>query len=245
MKKSISYIATSLMLLSCLMLQACPPAQNQSPVASASSTGMESVKPVESASPSVIPSVAPILTPSSMPSSMPSMAASVMPSMMPSDMPVPSATAFGVKTYKYNFVLKSGTAEAYLTMLSATKGRLLINFSNIDTVPSKVALLDSYGNELALTNSFSVAKDGNVSFDYLLKDGVDMTDIVIYVNGVAYKVSVKNGVVYSEVLPTPIPPNPTPTPVADAPLKQTYIPCFQVAAFNLLRVKNPCYYPAP
>jgi hypothetical protein len=83
-------------------------------------------------------------------------------------------------------------------------------------------LLDSYGNEIALTTSFNVAKNGSVMFDYLLQQGIDITDIVVYINGIPYKVSVKNGVVYAEIIPTPVPPNPTSTPIADAPLKQTY-----------------------
>lgn len=235
MKKSFNYVATSTMLLSALMLQACPPTQNQNPTASPTTTATpsatESVKPVESAS--VSPSVAPSMAPSTTPSIIPS----AMPSVVPSAMPIATAspTAFTGKTYKYDFVLKSGTAQAYLTTLSPTKGRLLVNFSNIDAVPSKVALLDSFGNELALTTSFNVAKNGNVMFDYLLKDGQDMTEIVIYVNGVAYKVSVKNGVVYSEVIPSPVSPNPTPTPVVDAPLPQTFIPSASPSYF-------PCYF---
>lgn len=232
MKKSFNYVATSTMLLSALMLQACPPAQNQSPTASPSAT--ESVKPVESAS--VSPSVTPSAVASLTPSAMPSASGSSMPSIIPSAMPMATAspTAFTGKTYKYDFVLKSGIATAYLTTLSPTSGRLLVNFENIDAVPSKVALLDSYGNELALTTSFNVAKNGNVIFDYLLKNGQDMTDIVIYVNGVAYKVSIKNGVIYSEVIPSPASPNPTPKAVADAPLPQTFIPSASPSYF-------PCY----
>jgi hypothetical protein len=243
MKKSFNYVATSVMLLSCLMLQACPPAQTTSPVASSSPVGMESLKPVESSSPSASPSSSPVAEASAMPSSMPSIQASTMPSVMPTSTPVAtSSPAFEGKTYKYNFMLKSGSATAFLTTLSPSKGRLLINFDGIDAVPSKVALLDSYGNELALTNSFNVAKNGNVNFDYLLKDGQEMTDIVVYVNGIAYKVSVKNGVIYSQVIPTPIPPNPTPTPMPDAPLKQTYDPCFNLEGFSVRNFK-PCFMP--
>lgn len=189
MKKSISYVLTGAMLLSALMLQACPPAQTTSPVASSTPVGgMESLKPVESpsASPSTVVAISPATQVSSSPSVIPMTTAS---------------PAFVGKTYKYDFVLKSGTATAYLTTLSATKGRLLINFAGIDAVPSKIALLDSFGNELALTTSFSVAKDGNVNFEYLLKEGQEMTDIVLYVNGVGYKVSIKNGVVYADTNP--------------------------------------------
>lgn len=44
-------------------------------------------------------------------------------------------------------------------------------------------------------------------------------------------------------IPTPVSPNPTSTPVADAPLKQTYIPCFQLAGFGIKMRPNPCMPP--
>lgn len=248
MKKKFSYLATTLMLLSVALLQACPPMQNQNPVTSASPSVMESIKPSESPSPATNPAIAeksaePSVEPSAMPNVVSSTASTPVPVATP-NIPVE-------KTYKYDFSLNSGKATAYITYTSATSGRLLVNFENIDIVPSKIALLDSYGNELILSNSFNVSKSGYVILNFTLKDGVTIYKIKLTINGIDYLVdaTITNGIPTFTSIPSPVSPNPTPTPnlnpqATPTPYKQTFIdPCFNITSFNIKVL--PSFPPSP
>lgn len=208
MKKKFSFLATSLMLLAIALLQACPPVKNQEPTTTnASPSVMESIKPSDSPTSTTDPANA---ENSAEPNAMPSGVSS----STSTSVPIPTPNVPVEKTYKYDFSLNFGKATAYITYTSATSGRLLVNFENIDIVPSKIALLDFYGNELILSDSFNIFKAGYIILNFTLKEGVSIYKIKLTINGFDYLVdaTITDGVPIFTAVPSPVSPNPTPSP---------------------------------
>lgn len=251
MKKRSYYLTTAVLLFSTLIFNACTPTQNQTPVSSSSPTVSESEKPVASASPTASPSV--------LPSNVASVASSIVPSIMPSTVassvttpiPVISASASVEKTYKYDFSLNSGKATAYVTYKTPTSGSLLVNFENVDTVPTKLALLDSFGNEIALAKTFNISKMGYVILDFMLKNGEAIYKIKITINGIDYVVDAKitNDIPTFTSVPSPVSPNPTASATTSSytptNYPQTYIPTVGFAGVKYIvnQKCNTCHNP--
>ena len=128
------------------------------------------------------------------------------------------------KTYVIFLPFNSGKATAYLTYKSDTSLNILVNFENINETPSKLQLLDQFGNVLFSSTLFNFYISGNIYSSFAKQSDLKVKKIQVFFGDKFIDVDVNENILSEKGEPTPISPKPTPIQTETKNLVSTYIP---------------------